>query len=86
MSKDLKLSYILFFVFSAILIAWNTLSNFFNGVALNFIALIGLVFVVLLLMFSNKELIKRLKDLLIIACVFCVLELIIYFAFSNHHE
>ena len=80
MSKDLKLSYILFFVFSAILIAWNTLSNFFNGVALNFIALIGLVFVVLLLMFSNKELIKRLKDILIIACVFCVLELIIYFA------
>ncbi len=80
MSKNLKLSYILFFVFSAIIIAWHTLSNFFSGVGLNFIALIAIVFVNLLLVFSSKELLQRIKDLLIIACVFCVLELVIYFA------
>ncbi len=80
MTKNLKLSYILFFVFSAVIIAWHTLSNFFGGVALNFIALISLVFVSLLLIFSDKCLLGRIKDLLIISCIFCGLELIMYFA------
>lgn len=80
MIKDLKLSYILMFVFSAILIAWQTLSNFFGGVAINFVALLGIVFTLLLLIFKNKELFSRIKDLFFVACVFCILELVIYFA------
>lgn len=80
MSRNLKLSYILFFAFSAILIAWKTLSNFFGGVAINFIALLGLVFVVVLTCLKDKDLWKRIKDLIFIAGAFCILELVIYFA------
>lgn len=80
MSKNLKLSYILLFVFSAIILAWKTLANFFNGVAMNFVALLGLTFVVVLNCLNDKELFKRIKDILIVACSFCVLELVIYFA------
>ena len=80
MSKNLNLSYILFFVFSAILIAFKTLTSFFGGVAINIMALIALVFVVLTISFKDKELMKRIRDLFLIACAFCVLELVIYFA------
>lgn len=80
MTKNLKLSYIFLFIFSAVLVAWSTLSNFFGGVAINFVAIVGLVFVIMLLSFTDKDLMKRIKDLFIIACVFCFLELIVYFA------
>ena len=80
MTKNLKLTYIFMFIFSAILIAWQTLSNFFGGVAINFIALLGFVFAILFMHFSDKTLMKRIKDLFIIACSFCVLELVIYLA------
>ena len=82
MSKNLKSSYILFFIFSAIIIAWRTLLSFFNGVGVNFVALIGLTFGVLLLVFKDKDLFKRIKDLFIIACAFCILEAFVYFAFE----
>lgn len=82
MSKNLKLSYILLFAFSAILIAWKTLSNFFNGVAINFVGILGLIFAITLICFSDKSIMKRILDLFILACVFGVLELIIYFAFE----
>ena len=85
MSKNLKLTYILFFIFSAILVAWKTLSHFFGGVALNFVALIGLVFVVALLSHKDKEVFNRVKDILIVAGVFCVLELVIYFSHEFGH-
>ncbi len=80
MTKNLKLSYIFMFIFSAILIAWHTLSNFFGGVAINFVAILGIVFAILFMQFSDKDLMKRIRDLFIIACIFCFLELIIYFA------
>jgi len=82
MSKNIKISYILLFVFSAIIIAWNTLTNFFGGVAINFISLVGLLFVITLLILKDKEILKRIKDLFIIACVFCVLEIIVLFPFE----
>ena len=82
MSKNLKISYILFFVFSAILLAWNTLMSFFCGVAINFVALVGLMFVIILLSTNEKSLFSRIKDLFFIACGFCALELIVYFAFE----
>lgn len=82
MNKNVKLSYILFFVFCGILIAWNTLMNFFGGVAINFVAVIGLTFTVSLLFIKDKEVFKRVKDLFFISCGFCLLELIVYFAFE----
>lgn len=80
MSKNLKTTYVLFFAFTAIVLAWNTLTNFFGGVAINFIALIGLVFAVLLIMIKDKSVWGRVKELFITTCVFCILELIMYFA------
>lgn len=80
MSKNLKVSYILFFIFAGILVAWNTLSNFFGGMALNFVALLGITFTVTLLTLSDKSLLKQVKDVFIVSCVFCFLEIIIYFA------
>ncbi|MBO5954935.1 MAG: hypothetical protein J6Q13_03100 [Clostridia bacterium] len=80
MNKNLKLSYILLFVFSGILLAFKTLSAFFCGVGVNFVAMLGIVFAVLLICLKDKEIMKRIRDLFIVACVFCVMELIIYFA------
>ncbi len=85
MNKNLKISYILFFVFSAIVIAFRTLAGFFSGVGINFVALLGLVFAVLALSFNDKTIMKRVKDLFFIACVFCMLELIVYFACEFGH-
>ena len=82
MTKNLKLTFILLFIFSAILIAFKTLTNFFSGVAINFIGLVGLLFVVLLLIMNDKSLFNRIKDLFIIAGVFCLLELLVYFVFE----
>ena len=82
MTKNIKVSYILFFVFSAILIAWNTLMNFWSGVAINFVGIVGLTFTVGFLSIKDKDSFKRIKDLFFIACGFCLLELIVYFAFE----
>ena len=82
MTKNLKLSYILYFVFAAVLVAWNTLHNFFAGVAINFVGITGLLFVLLILIFIDKDLFKRTKDLFIISCVFTVLEFFVYFIFE----
>ena len=80
MNKNLKISYILLFIFSGILLAWPTLSNFFGGVGINFVAILGITFAISALCFLDKDAFKRIKDLLFVACGFCLLELIIYFA------
>ena len=85
MNKNLKLSYILLFSFSAMLLAFKTLSAFFCGVGINFVALLGIVFAVLLICLKDKEIMKRIRDLFILACTFCVMELIIYFAYEFGH-
>ena len=80
MTKNLKISYILMFVFSGILIAWHTLTSFWGGVAINFITLVGIVFAITMLCLNDDCIMKRIKDIFISACVFCVFELVIYFA------
>ena len=80
MAKNLKISYILMFVFSGILIAWHTLSNFLGGVALNFVGLVGIVFTIIMISLNDESIMKRIKDIFVVACVLCALELIIYFA------
>lgn len=85
MNKNLKLSYVLLFVFSGILLAFKTLSAFFVGVGVNFVAMLGIVFATLLICLKDKEIMKRIRDLFIVACVFCVMEMIIYFACEFGH-
>lgn len=80
MSKELKLSFILFFALSCVVIAWKTLSNFFGGVAINFIGIVGLLFGVVLLCIKNKEIVKRIRDLFVVSLLLIVLEMIVYFA------
>ena len=80
MSKNLKSTYILFFIFSAIMISWHTLSNFFSGVAISFIALLAIIFITILIMLNHKDVWSRTKDLLILSGAFAVLEMIVYFA------
>lgn len=79
MSKNLKTAFILFFVFSAILMAWNTLSNYFWGVGINFVAILGVMLAILILILTDKEIFKRINDLFVISCVFVFFELIMFF-------
>ena len=80
MSKELKLSFILLAVFSAIVMAWKTLMSFFNGVGLNFVAILAIIVVLLLLILQNENVKNRIKDMFLVACVFAVLEFIVYIA------
>lgn len=82
MSRNLKTTYILLFVFSAVVVAWNTLLRFFSGVALSFITLVGIAFTIFLLSLSDKGIMKRIRDMFIICCAFLVLEIVNYFAFE----
>ena len=81
MDKNLKIIYILFLIFSGILVAFNTLTTFFGGVGINFVALITIVFTTTMLA-SKKHCVKKFLDLIIIACLFCLFESVIYFAFE----
>ena len=79
MTKNLKLTYILVAVASAIIMAWRTLSNFFGGVGINFVAMLIIVAFLVLIMLTDKFVFNRTKDLLIAAFAFAALELIVYF-------
>jgi len=78
MAKDLKLSFILFAVFSAIIMAWKTLMGFFSAAGVNFVAIIALICVLLLIMLKNQCVKNRIKDMFIVACFFAVMELFVY--------
>ncbi len=80
MEKNLKLSYILLFAFSMIVMAFKTLTNFFNGVGVNCVGLIALVFVLTIILITDKPTAKRVWDMFTVACALLLLELIIYFA------
>lgn len=84
MTKNLKLSFVLLTIFSAIIMAWRTLTNFFGGVGLNYVALLGIVVALLLLMMNDEVVKNRIKDMFIIACGFAIVEFIIYFVFEFH--
>lgn len=82
MSKNLKYSFILFAVFFGIVIAWNTLASFFNGVGLNFVALLVVLSLIVMLFITDSFVAKRTRELLIACCVFAALEFLIYFIFE----
>ena len=82
MTKNLKLSFILLAVFSAIVVAWKTLSSFFNGVAINMVALLIIVAILLIIILTDNFVKNRIKEMFIFACVLAGLELIVFFPFE----
>lgn len=82
MTKNLKYSFILFAVFFGIVIAWNTLASFFNGVGINFVALLVVLSLIVMLFITDSFVAKRTRELLIACCVFAALEFLIYFIFE----
>ena len=82
MSKNLKLSYILLLVFSAIVVSFRTLLNFFGGVGISFVAMLT-IFAVLLFFLLTDEFVKNsIKDMFCVVCFFVLFEFMIYIVFE----
>lgn len=79
MSKNLKFCFLLSFILSVIVIAWHTLSNFFGGVGLNFVAVLVCVALMLFIVLFDSYAFSRTKDLFVVSCAFAFLEAIVYF-------
>ncbi len=79
MSKNLKIAYILSMIFAGIILAWGTISNYFTGVGICFIALVAILICLLVLFLTDSHVKSRIKDLFIATCVFVVLEFFVYF-------
>lgn len=79
MSKNLKISFLLSFILSVVVIAWHTLANFFGGVGLNYIAVLVVVAMLLSIVLFDKHTYGRIKDIFFVCCVFAFLETIVYF-------
>jgi len=79
MTKNLKISFILYLVYFAVIVTFGTLMNFFNGVGIGFISLIGILTTLTIMIFTDKYIMNRTKELFIAICSFAVLELIVFF-------
>ena len=82
MTKRLRNSFILYCVFFAVIIAWYSLSQFFKGVGLNYVALITILCINLTLLLTDNHVKARTIDLLIASAVFTTLEFVIYLVFE----
>ena len=82
MTKNLKLSFILYIIFYSVIIAWATLSAFFHGVGINFVALIVILALLLTIKLTDEFASKRTKDMFWASVVFAGLEFLIYFIFE----
>jgi len=82
MSKNLKISFLLSFILSVVVIAWHTLTNFFGGVGLNYVATLVVVGLLLSIILFDKHTFSRFKDIFFICCVFAFLETIVYFPYE----
>ena len=78
MSKNLRISFILSLIFAGILIAWGTISNFFSGVGISFISIVGILIVLLIFILTDDFVKSRIKDIFIFACIFTFLELFVF--------
>ena len=78
MSKNLKISFILSLIFAGVLIAWGTISNFFAGTGVCFVAIVGILITLLILMLTDDFVRARIKDLFILVCVFTFLEFFVF--------
>ena len=79
MTKKLKLSFIFYGIFCCVLIAFKSLTTFFSGAGIPFMALTVMLFLNLMLMLQDKFVYGRTKDLFVISCVFNVLEIMLFF-------
>ena len=82
MSKKMVSCYILFAVFAGVVIAWQTLSNYFTGVGVAFVLLLGILGTTIVFRCLDKTLARRTTDLFIISAVFAGFEFIEYFIFE----
>ena len=82
MTKDLKIAYILSIVFAGIVMAWTTFANFLGGMGVNFVALILILSFMLMLMLTDASVKSRIIDIFIVACVFTLLEFVMFIAFT----
>ncbi len=82
MSKNLKISFLLSFILSVVVIAWHTLSNFFGGVGLNYVATLVVVAMLLSIVLFDKHTYGRIKDIFFVCCMFTILETIVYFPYE----
>ncbi len=80
MIRNLKLTYILLTVFTSITLAFKTLTGFFGGVGINFIALVGLGFVVMLIALKDRQVAKNCWDIYVLNGILLFLELIMFIA------
>lgn len=79
MSKNLKFSFLICFIISAIVIAWRTLASFFGGVGLNYVAILVGIAVLLFIILFDKYTFNRTRDLFTMCCIFAILETVIFF-------
>ena len=80
MIRNLKLTYILLAVFTSITMAFKTLTNFFGGVGLNFVAMLAIAFVIMLLALKDSHVAKNCWDMYILSGILLILEFVMYFA------
>ena len=80
MANYLKRPFIMFLIFSCFVVGWQTISGnaIFSGVAMPFVGIIMLLGLLTYTVVVNKEVRHRVLDLYILACVFAVLEFVVY--------
>ena len=82
MTKNLKISFLLSFILSVVVIAWHTLTNFFGGVGINYVATLVVVAMLLSIILFDKHTYSRFKDIFFVCCAFALLETIVYFPYE----
>lgn len=82
MTKNLKLSFVLYMIFYSVIIAWATLTSFFRGVGINFIALVVVMALLLTIKLTDEFVSKRTKEIFWASVAFAGLEFIIYLVFE----
>lgn len=82
MNKNLKLYFILSAAFAGVMMTWNTLSSFFRGVGLNFVALLVIGGIIFYIIFTDPSVRVRTRDLFILGCAFVSLEFLVYVVFE----
>ena len=81
MTKNLKLSFILYAIFYSVIIAWATLTRFFGGVGINFVALIVVLALLFAIKLTDDYSNKRTKEMFWTTVGFAAAEFLIYFVF-----
>lgn len=82
MTKNLKLSFVLYMIFYSVILAWATLTSFFGGVGINFVALIVVLALLLTIKLTDEFVSKRTKEMFWASVVFAGLEFLIYLVFE----